>query len=81
MTPSSSGMPPRSRSFITQWLSARVQECVHCSDCQSKIIPFASHCPQCGQANPAKVSVSAAVYLVLGFALLILMLSLLATVI
>jgi uncharacterized OB-fold protein len=77
MNLSSSEVPSRSRSFITRWLSARMQECVHCSDCQTKVVPFTSHCPKCGQANPAKVSVSA-VYLVLAFALLILVLSLLA---
>jgi uncharacterized paraquat-inducible protein A len=80
MSHTRSGLPRRSHGSVMRWLRGRMQECVQCSDCQSSIAPFTSHCPNCGQANPAKVSVSAAVYLVLGFALLILMLFVLATV-
>jgi hypothetical protein len=56
--------------FAAHWLQARLQECLHCTECQSGIAPFAAYCPKCGQANPAKVSISAAVYLTLGFAFL-----------
>jgi hypothetical protein len=55
---------------IMRWFQARIQECVHCAECQSKVMPFASHCPNCGQANPAKVSTSAALGLAVGIVLL-----------
>jgi hypothetical protein len=59
------------RDAIVQWIQARIQECVHCAECQSKVMPFASHCPNCGQANPAKVSTSAALCLAVGFVFLV----------
>ena len=59
------------RNAIVRWLQARVQECGHCAQCQGKVMPFASHCPNCGQANPAKVSTSAALYLAVGLVLLV----------
>jgi hypothetical protein len=40
----------------------RLQECVHCRECQSEITPFVTHCPKCGQPDPAKVSATAALY-------------------
>lgn len=66
MTSSSSGLMWRVRSSVEQWMHCRLQECVHCRECESEITPFVSHCPICGQANPAKVSASAAVYPALG---------------
>jgi hypothetical protein len=66
----SPGLPGRRHSSIVEWFQTRIQECVHCTECQNVIIPFTSHCPKCGQANPAKVSISAALYLALGFAFL-----------
>jgi hypothetical protein len=54
-------------------MHSRLQECVHCRECESAVEPFASHCPRCGQANPAKVSASAAVYPALGGILVALM--------
>jgi len=62
MTCSSSGFLYRVRNCARHWLHSRLQECVHCRDCGSDITPFASHCPKCGQGNPAKVSATAAVY-------------------
>ena len=72
------GIPSRVRSSIEQWLESRKQECIHCHGCGSEIAPFDSHCPKCGQGNPAKVSTSAGVYLAAGIAILTLMLSFLA---
>jgi hypothetical protein len=51
----------------------RLQECVHCRECQSEVEPFASHCPRCGQANPAKVSATAAIYPAFGGFLVLLL--------
>ena len=70
MNHAKSGLPDYSRGSIVRWFQTRMRECVHCRECQNLIIPFVSHCPKCGQVNPAKVSVSAAVYLALGFAVL-----------
>jgi hypothetical protein len=57
-----------------------MQESVHCTSCDSVIVPFASYCPKCGQANPTQVSTSAAVCLVLGFVFLAFALAVLTTV-
>jgi uncharacterized OB-fold protein len=70
MTHSSSQLPRRIRGSIVQWFRSRRQECVRCFECGNEITPFTSCCPQCGQANPAKVSLFVVVYLVLGFVLL-----------
>jgi len=75
MTHSSSALTGHIRDTIKQWFHNRMQECVRCCECQSAVSPWDSHCPRCGQQNPARVSPSAAVYLVLGFALLALILS------
>jgi hypothetical protein len=64
------------RDSILKWFQARVFECVHCSDCQSTVLPFASHCPKCGQANPARVSNTAAIFFALGIVFVTLTLSL-----
>jgi hypothetical protein len=53
---------------IQRWFNARREECVHCRECGNEVSLVASHCPSCGQANPAKVSLSAAVYLAIAFA-------------
>ena len=62
MTCSSPGFLYRVRDCARQWFHSRWQECVHCRECGSEITPFASHCPKCGQANPAKVSATAVIY-------------------
>lgn len=62
MTQSSSGLMHRVRGSVKQWMHNRLQECVHCRECESEIPAFAPYCPKCGQANPAKVSATAAVY-------------------
>ena len=55
---------------VVQWLRNRANECVLCSACQKKTIPFAAYCHNCGQANPAKVSASAVVYLTIAIVFL-----------
>jgi len=62
MTCSSSGLLYRVRNTARHWMHNRLQECVHCRECQSEITPFVSHCPKCGQPDPAKVSATAALY-------------------
>ena len=62
MTSSSSGLLLRVRNSVEQWVHSRLQECVHCRECKSQVKPFETHCPICGQANPAKVSATAAIY-------------------
>ena len=62
MTDSSSGLMYRVRTSVEQWMHNRWQECIHCRECDSQIKPFATHGPTCGQANPAKVSATAAIY-------------------
>jgi hypothetical protein len=62
MTSSSAGLMVRVRTTVEHWMHNRLQECVHCRECQSEIPPFAPYCPKCGQADPAKVSATAAVY-------------------
>jgi len=76
MAYSSSGSWRRVGHSIELWCKARTQECVRCRECGSDVTLLASHCPSCGQANPAKVSLSAAVYLTIGFALVTLAISL-----
>jgi uncharacterized OB-fold protein len=75
MTHSSHEAAGRVLSSAKHWLHCRKQEATHCRECDSPVIPWASHCPNCGQANPAKVSATAAIYLALAFALLTLTLS------
>jgi hypothetical protein len=60
----------RVRGYVEQWIRNRVRECVRCRGCQSEVLPFETICPTCGQANPAKVSPVAVVYLAIGFAIL-----------
>jgi hypothetical protein len=45
-----------------------MEECIHCRECGNEVSLVASHCPSCGQSNPAKVSLSAAVCLTVGVA-------------
>jgi hypothetical protein len=70
MTQSSIGLAERVRGCLGQWIRNRLRECVRCRGCQSEVLPFETICPRCGQANPAKVSIVAVVYLAIGFALL-----------
>ena len=51
---------------IRRWLTSRWQECVRCLECEQPVLPFDSLCPNCGQANPAKISIRAGVYLIIG---------------
>jgi predicted amidophosphoribosyltransferase len=69
MTPSSAWLC-RIRSSTKQWFTDRLRESVHCSECESAVTPWDSHCPNCGQESPARVSASVAVYMVLGFVFL-----------
>jgi len=75
MSNSSSALAGRVRHFVRQWFGDRMRECIHCCECENTVTPWDSHCPRCGQENPARVSPLAAVYLVLAFALLALILS------
>lgn len=70
MTHSTAELAGRIRTSVRQWFHNRLQECVHCWQCHSLVMPWDSHCDRCGQENPARVSPSAAVYLVLAFGLL-----------
>ena len=65
----------RIRNSIKKWFHNRMHEWAHCRQCEGVVKPWDSFCPICGQRNPARLSASAAVYLVLGFALLALVLS------
>ena len=76
MTHSTSDLPARVRVSIVRWIQSRMQECTRCRECETEITPFASHCPKCGQANPARVSTSAVVYLAIGFVFVMLMMTL-----
>jgi hypothetical protein len=67
--------PISGSSSIKQWFHERLHECVRCCECESAVTPWDSHCPTCGQENPARVSASAAAYLVLGFVFLAFILS------
>jgi hypothetical protein len=60
----------RVRDYVEPWIRNRVRECVRCRGCQSDVLPLETICPRCGQANPAKVSPIAVVYLAIGFAIL-----------
>ena len=62
-------MTDRIRSTVQHWIHCRMQECVRCRECDSTVTPWASLCPRCGQANPARVSPAAGVYLALAFVL------------
>lgn len=53
-----------------QWLRKRWQECVRCSECAQPVMPFDMLCSNCGQANPAKISVWAGAYLAAAVALI-----------
>jgi hypothetical protein len=68
MTHSSIGFE-RVLGCIEDWIRNRLRECVRCRGCQGEVAPLESNCPRCGQANPAKVSITAVVYLAIGFAL------------
>jgi hypothetical protein len=76
MTQAGTGWSDRIRSSIAQWIRSRMQECIRCSGCENVVFPFVAYCSKCGQANPTKISISTAVFLVVGFLLIMLMLSL-----
>jgi predicted amidophosphoribosyltransferase len=80
MTYPISGVPGRIGDFVMRWIQSRIQECRHCSECGDEVTPFTTFCPRCGQENPAKVSRSAVLCLVLGFVSLTLLLSFVMTV-
>jgi hypothetical protein len=75
MTHLSSELAGRIRGSIKQWFHSRMHECVHCCQCGGAITPWDSCCQVCGQKDPARLSASAAVYLVVGFVLLAIVLS------
>jgi hypothetical protein len=77
MIRSSGAIARRATDSIKRWFHSRLQECRRCSQCEGEITPWASYCPTCGQANPAKVSASAGVYLTLGIVSLALVLTVL----
>jgi hypothetical protein len=79
MTHSRSGISDRIVRSSKHWLHRRLQEFTHCSECDRAINPCASHCPTCGQANPARVSSSVGIFLTLGIVLLTSTLCLLAS--
>ena len=70
MTHSSYRIAGRIFSSMHHWLRSRMHECIRCSECESAITPWASHCPTCGQVNPARVSATVGIYLAFGFVLL-----------
>jgi hypothetical protein len=53
-----------------RWLNRRMQEFTHCSECDNAINFWTSRCPNCGQANPVRVSSSIGIFLTLGTVLL-----------
>ncbi len=75
MTHLSSELAGRIRGSIKQWFHSRMYEFVHCCQCGGAVRPRDSYCQICGQKDPARLSASAAVYLVLGFGLLAIFLS------
>jgi hypothetical protein len=75
MTHSNHDAVGRFVSSMKRWFQLRLQECIRCSECENAVRPWTSHCPTCGQANPARVSATAGIYLTLGFVLLTLTLS------
>lgn len=66
----SSQLAGRIRSSFGHWCRSRVDECVHCYQCASPVRPWDSHCPNCGQVDPSRMSASAAAYVVLTFLIL-----------
>ena len=70
MNHSGSEQAGREMGPVRLWFHRRIQECVRCAQCDAAVSPWDSHCPRCGQENPARVSASAAVYLVIGFVVL-----------
>jgi hypothetical protein len=61
----------RAGASARQWFHERLEECVHCRECNGAVTPWDLRCPHCGQEHPAKVSTSAAVYLVIGASCLV----------
>ena len=75
MTSQSAALTARVRGAVERWLYNRWQECIHCRECKGTVTPWDAHCPTCGQQDPARLSVSAVVYLLLAFVLLAAVLS------
>jgi hypothetical protein len=77
LLPTGSMLAGRLRTTAVQWWHNRLQECLHCRECKGPVTPWDSTCPTCGQHDPARLSVSAVVSLVLGLFLLAAILGLL----
>jgi hypothetical protein len=75
MTHLGSELAGRVRGSIKQWFHSRMHECVHCCQCGGAVTPLDSCCQVCGQKDPSRLTASAAMYLVLGFVLLTIVLS------
>ena len=69
MTHLSSDLAGRIRGSIKEWYHSRMHECVHCCQCGGAVTPWDTYCQVCGQKDPARLTPSAAMYLVLGFVL------------
>jgi hypothetical protein len=70
MTHSLSAIAGRVARSSRRWFFQCRQEFTHCTECDTAIHPWSSRCPNCGQANPAKVSSSMGMFLTLGIVLL-----------
>ena len=66
MSHSSSTLSRRVLNEIQNWLQSRLRECASCSQCEEPVMPLDTLCPNCGQANPAKLSITTSVYLASG---------------
>jgi hypothetical protein len=65
----------RVRAFLGQWFTSRMHECAHCCQCDGHVTLWDSYCPTCGQKDPARHSKSVAAQVLLGFFLVVLVLS------
>ena len=75
MTHLSIELANRIRGSIKRWFYSRMHESMHCCQCGGAVTPWDSYCPTCGQGNPVRFSASAAIYLVLAFGLLAMIIS------
>ncbi|TWT37609.1 hypothetical protein KOR34_25630 [Posidoniimonas corsicana] len=64
------GWKSRARAAATRWSQLRQEECTTCRGCGQRVMPLDQYCNHCGQSDPAKVSLSAAVCVVLVIGLL-----------
>ncbi|TWT76982.1 hypothetical protein Pla123a_24070 [Posidoniimonas polymericola] len=58
------GRRPSFRGALSAWLQGRLQECTHCRVCSHDVTPLDHYCANCGQQDPALVSKSAALSVV-----------------